>query len=316
MTKLVIETGFPEGQTAALRGKDSQQQLLVTGHFSSGQARDLTRDVTYEATPPGIVALDSTGLVLPITDGQVTVTATGPGGTKASMNLLVDQYDQRSADQFPESDRAGVHQVRLQQRRLPRQGQRPERLQAFAARLRAGRRLRAPGERRSRAAPVSRRSRAQPAAAQSRSTPCRTAAGSGMDADSHEYQLLRPLDSSGHALRQPDRSRRWRGSRCHPAERSMHRDSSQQILSSGPLQRRLDRRRHPRWPLTTRTMPRWPRPAQRAWSRRRADRRCGDHGPLSRAGGVFRASIAVGHRRSTSLPAGEELHRRRWYSRS
>lgn len=101
MTKLVIETGFPEGTTAALRGQDSQQQLLATAHFSSGQSRDLTREVIYETNPPGIVTVDATGLVLPLTDGQVTVTATGPGGAKGSVNLLVTNTINDTPINFP-----------------------------------------------------------------------------------------------------------------------------------------------------------------------------------------------------------------------
>src|SRR5215469_778645 len=101
LARLVVETGFPEGKVATLRGKDSQQQLLVSGQFSSGQQRDLTRDVAYETSPPGIVTVDASGLVLPVTDGQVTVTAVHLGGTRASVNLAVTNTIHDTPINFP-----------------------------------------------------------------------------------------------------------------------------------------------------------------------------------------------------------------------
>ena len=40
-----------------------QNQLVVTGKYSTGQLRDLTSTVTYEVAPEGIVTVDTTGLV-------------------------------------------------------------------------------------------------------------------------------------------------------------------------------------------------------------------------------------------------------------
>ena len=42
-----------------LRGGDARQQLCVTGVYSTGQLRDLTRAVRYSADPTGIVDIDA-----------------------------------------------------------------------------------------------------------------------------------------------------------------------------------------------------------------------------------------------------------------
>ena len=39
--------------------------MVVSGSYSSGQVRDLTRSVQYEVNPPGIVTVDASGLVVP-----------------------------------------------------------------------------------------------------------------------------------------------------------------------------------------------------------------------------------------------------------
>ncbi|HWB10666.1 MAG TPA: DUF1549 domain-containing protein [Pirellulales bacterium] len=100
LVRLTVETGFPDGKVATLRGKDSQQQLLVSGQFSSGQVRDVTGEVAYETSPPGIVTVDASGLVLPITDGQVTVTAT-LGENRATVNLAVTNTVHDTPINFP-----------------------------------------------------------------------------------------------------------------------------------------------------------------------------------------------------------------------
>src|SRR5689334_8950073 len=40
---LQVSSGRPDGTLAILRGRDAQQQLVVTGQFATGQSRDLTR---------------------------------------------------------------------------------------------------------------------------------------------------------------------------------------------------------------------------------------------------------------------------------
>ena len=101
LASLSIETGRDTGVAAVLRGRDSQQQFVVTGHYSSGQTRDLSRQVAYEVAPAGIVSVDSTGLALPVTDGKTVVTAVGPGGLKASIELVVERFVNDVPVNFP-----------------------------------------------------------------------------------------------------------------------------------------------------------------------------------------------------------------------
>lgn len=59
-----------------LKGGDARLQLIVTAQAASGEVRDATRRVQYSAEPAGLVDIDETGLVTPLADGLVTITAT------------------------------------------------------------------------------------------------------------------------------------------------------------------------------------------------------------------------------------------------
>ena len=58
-----------------LNGPDSSWQVVVTGLTGSGRPLDVTRGAVFTAEPAGIVAVDSTGLVTPLRDGQATLIA-------------------------------------------------------------------------------------------------------------------------------------------------------------------------------------------------------------------------------------------------
>jgi hypothetical protein len=58
---IAIDTG--RGKSAfVLRGRDSWQQLTVTGTFPHGKTRDLTCQATWSVQPAGLVAIDASGL--------------------------------------------------------------------------------------------------------------------------------------------------------------------------------------------------------------------------------------------------------------
>jgi hypothetical protein len=78
-------TGTPE---LVLRGKDAYQQLLVTGKLLDGALRDYTHKARYTATPAGIVKVDEGGVVSPLANGAVTITAEADGVT-ASLPVKV-----------------------------------------------------------------------------------------------------------------------------------------------------------------------------------------------------------------------------------
>jgi hypothetical protein len=79
-----------EGVGITVRGRDARQQLYVTGVYSSGQLRDHTHSVKYKAAPAGIVTVDKSGLVTPVSDGDAVVTAIGAGGKTATLKVRVE----------------------------------------------------------------------------------------------------------------------------------------------------------------------------------------------------------------------------------
>ncbi|MBL8792342.1 MAG: DUF1553 domain-containing protein, partial [Planctomycetia bacterium] len=89
LQSLTVETGRDRDGAFLLAGRDSWQQLLVTGQYQSGQVRDLSRKVTYEATPTGVVSIDPTGLVTPVQEGQATITVKFEGVPSASTKVTV-----------------------------------------------------------------------------------------------------------------------------------------------------------------------------------------------------------------------------------
>ena len=56
-----------------------------------GQVRDLTRQVKYGVVPPDVVAVDATGYVTALRDGQATITASGPDGLTANIAVTVTE---------------------------------------------------------------------------------------------------------------------------------------------------------------------------------------------------------------------------------
>ncbi len=76
----------------ALRGQNARRQLVVTGKYSSGQLRDLTQQATFAAKPDGLVSIASTGLVKPIANGVVEITATVDGKV-GQIKLHVENMD-------------------------------------------------------------------------------------------------------------------------------------------------------------------------------------------------------------------------------
>jgi hypothetical protein len=94
---LRIDTGRAVDGQVTLRGEDARQQLAVTGEFQGGPVRDLTRAVTYEASPAGVVRVSPEGQVVPLADGQATVSARAGGGVAAAVRVRVTRF----ADELP-----------------------------------------------------------------------------------------------------------------------------------------------------------------------------------------------------------------------
>lgn len=93
-----IEFGHAQGLTLA--GRDSRLQLLVTGHTPDGQKVDLSRQVTFSSEPEGIVNFDGS-LVVPLADGEVSITAKTSSGQEAKTTANVTKMGQESLISFP-----------------------------------------------------------------------------------------------------------------------------------------------------------------------------------------------------------------------
>jgi hypothetical protein len=72
-----------------LTGAQASQQLVVTGAFSDGSQRDWTRTVRYESLTPGVLNVDSDGVLRPVADGDGIVRVSGSDGTAVELPVAV-----------------------------------------------------------------------------------------------------------------------------------------------------------------------------------------------------------------------------------
>ncbi len=223
-----LETGWPADRVATLRGREARQQLLVTGHYSSGQVRDLTRSVAYEASPAGIVSVSSTGVVVPLAEGRVTVTAVTSEGLRASTDLVVENILVDAQVNFPNQvvpiftklgcNSGGCHGKASGQNgfKLSLLGFEPGEDYEHLVKEARGRRLfpAAPDKSILLLKPIN----AMP-----------HGGGQRMDLDSYEYRLLRRWIEQGMPYGKPDDPRVAR-IQVYPPQRSLDRGSEQQFI--------------------------------------------------------------------------------------
>jgi len=84
-----------------LQGPDSTGQLVVTGKYATGQLRDLTSVVTFEAAPANVLSVHSGGMLVPLADGEATVTAKHPEGLTTSAKVTVKHIADALPINFP-----------------------------------------------------------------------------------------------------------------------------------------------------------------------------------------------------------------------
>ena len=89
LVKISIDTGRTVEGKVLISGRDAGQQLLINGEYSSGQSRDLTRDVDYTITPDGIVRVDETGYLSPVAEGNATIHVKAATGQDATVQVTV-----------------------------------------------------------------------------------------------------------------------------------------------------------------------------------------------------------------------------------
>ena len=101
LQSISIETGRTTDGIITIAGRDSSQQLIVIGQYSSGQVRDLSREVTYTTSPDGIAKIDSTGWTTPIAEGEATIQARTKSGQDATVKVKVSNIEVDVAVNFP-----------------------------------------------------------------------------------------------------------------------------------------------------------------------------------------------------------------------
>lgn len=89
LTGIQVDTGRVKDGIVQLSGRDSAQQIVVTGNHATGQTRDLSGKATYEATPAGIVKVDESGYVSPVAEGEATIKVTAAPGVEGSVKVKV-----------------------------------------------------------------------------------------------------------------------------------------------------------------------------------------------------------------------------------
>jgi hypothetical protein len=99
--QLQLETGRQQDGKFTLVGKQARQQLLVDGRDAAGNPRDLTRDSRFETAPPGIVTVDSIGVVRPVASGAAQITAVHPSGLSATTSVVVENAEHDLPVNFP-----------------------------------------------------------------------------------------------------------------------------------------------------------------------------------------------------------------------
>lgn len=74
---------------SVLSGRDARRQLVVSAIAADQSVHDVTHRVTFEAEPGGIVRIDPSALVIPLADGQATITAVASTGQRATTTVQV-----------------------------------------------------------------------------------------------------------------------------------------------------------------------------------------------------------------------------------
>jgi hypothetical protein len=98
---LHAQTDGTPGEVLRLRGPDARQQVLATASLPDSSARDVTRQVSYEVAPENIVKIGKSGLLVPLHNGKATVTAKTSDGLSASLPVVVEQFNETVAINFP-----------------------------------------------------------------------------------------------------------------------------------------------------------------------------------------------------------------------
>lgn len=216
----------------SLKGSDARAQALVRASTNNQQAPssailDLTRNVRFETSHPGIISVDANGLITPLASGTLTLTASADGYAPATAEVAVELNSQDDAVNFPNQivpiftkfgcNGGGCHGKIAGQNgfRLSLLGSEPAEDYEHLVRESRGRRL-------------------FPAAPDTSLLLTKSVGsvphggGQRMNVDSHEYRVLRRWIAQAMPYGDPN-GRKVTGIAVTPSTRQMARNSSQQL---------------------------------------------------------------------------------------
>jgi hypothetical protein len=101
LKSITVETGRMVDGGFVLAGRDAAQQIVVTGQYSTGQLRDLSRTAKYSITPAGIAEVDDSGYVTPVKEGTASIKIDAGSGIEATTKVTVTQIEKDKAVNFP-----------------------------------------------------------------------------------------------------------------------------------------------------------------------------------------------------------------------
>ena len=95
--ELSIYSVSAQDKKAKLLGPDANLQLVVY----NSDLQDMTREVVYTSAPDNLVSISDSGKVMPLGNGDVTITATNDKGLTGKLDLVVERFETPQPINFP-----------------------------------------------------------------------------------------------------------------------------------------------------------------------------------------------------------------------
>ena len=95
--ELRIYSVSAQDKKAKLLGPDANLQLVVY----NSDLQDMTREVVYTSAPDNLISISDSGKVIPLGNGDVTITATDDKGLTGKLDLVVERFETPQPINFP-----------------------------------------------------------------------------------------------------------------------------------------------------------------------------------------------------------------------
>ena len=95
--ELSIYSVSAQDKKAKLLGPDANLQLVVY----NSDLQDMTREVVYTSAPDNLISISDSGKVIPLGNGDVTITATDDKGLTGKLDLVVERFETPQPINFP-----------------------------------------------------------------------------------------------------------------------------------------------------------------------------------------------------------------------